>query len=100
MRRHHWKKLLKISKISKFESDLLKKKKNNYSSSKSRNFICGRLHGGGYKLAPDHTTLVSYIFARLRRIAFKFGNFTNFKALFSVVSTDVPKLAHVKGSIQ
>ena len=39
MRRHHWKKLLKISKISKFESDLIEKKnENNYSSSKWRNF--------------------------------------------------------------
>ena len=41
IRRHHWKKRLKISKISKFESDLLEKKKkneNNYSSSKWRNF--------------------------------------------------------------
>ena len=45
----------------------------------------GRLYGGGYKLAPDHTTLVSYIFAHLRRIAFKFDSFTNFKAPFSVV---------------
>ena len=26
MRRHHWKKLLKISKISKFECDLIEKK--------------------------------------------------------------------------
>jgi len=45
------------------------------------------LYGGGYKLAPDHTTLVTagYIFARLRRIAFKFDSFTNFKAPFSVV---------------
>ena len=48
--------------------------------------FCGRLYGGGYKLAPDHTTLVTgYIFAHLRRIAFKFDSFTNFKAPFSVV---------------
>ena len=41
IRRHNWKKRLKISKISKFESDLSEKKKkneNNYSSSKWRNF--------------------------------------------------------------
>ena len=38
----------------------------------------------------------SYIFVRLRRVTFKFGNFTNFKALFQVVSTDFPSLVHVK----
>ena len=48
--------------------------------------FCRRLYGGGYKLASDHTTLVTgYIFAHLRRIAFKFDSFTNFKAPFSVV---------------
>ena len=35
-------------------------------------------------------TLRSYIFARLRRITFKLDKFTNFKALFSAVSTDFP----------
>ena len=34
--------------------------------------------------------LRSYIFARLRRITFKLDKFTNFKALFSAVSTDFP----------
>ena len=40
IRRNHWKKLLKISNISKFGSDLLEKtnKQNNYKSSKLRNF--------------------------------------------------------------
>ena len=59
--------------------------------------------GGGGKFAPPPTTttttiqtsvnfetLQSYVFARLRRIAFKFGSFTNFKASFPVVSTDFP----------
>ena len=37
--------------------------------------FCGLLYGGGYKLAPDHTTLVTgYIFAHLRRIAFQFDS--------------------------
>ena len=30
------------------------------------------------------------IFARLRRVIFKFGSFTNIKALFPVMSTDFP----------
>ena len=59
---------------------------------------------GGPKLTPHHEnvckfslTLRSYIYARLRRITFKFGNFTNMKALFPVVSTDFPLLVpHVK----
>ena len=52
----------------------------------------------GRVLAHHHTNvcfknfaaLQSYIFARLRSITFKFGNFTNFKALFSVMSKDFP----------
>ena len=35
-------------------------------------------------------TLWSYTTARLRRITFKFGSFSNFKALFPVVSKDFP----------
>ena len=42
-------------------------------------------------------TLRSCIFIRLfQQIALKLGNFTNFKALFSVASTDFPELVHVK----
>ena len=37
-----------------------------------------------------------YIFVRLRRVTFKFGSFTNFKAFFQVVSTDFRELIHVK----
>ena len=48
---------------------------------------------------PHHTNVCtfsklclagSYIFVRLRRVTFKFGNFTNFKALFQVMSTNFP----------
>ena len=53
------------------------------------------LYGGGHKLAPPpykqpkiFVILQSYILAHLRCITFKFGNFTNFKVLFSVVLTD------------
>ena len=42
-------------------------------------------------IASGHfRNLRSYIFARLRRITFKLGKFTNLKAPFSVVSTDFP----------
>ena len=64
---------------------------------------------GGHKHIPPppphHTNICkfsklclpgSYIFVRLRRVTFKFGNFTNLKALFQVVSTDFSKLIHVK----
>ena len=37
-----------------------------------------------------------YIFVRLRRVTFKFGSFTNFKAFFQVVSTDFRELIHMK----
>ena len=49
--------------------------------------------------SPHHTNVCtfsklclagSYIFVRLRRVTFKFGNFTNFKALFQVMSTNFP----------
>ena len=59
----------------------------------------------GHKHIPHHANVCtfstlclpgSYIFVRLRRVTFKFGNFTNFKALFQVVSTDFPSLVHVK----
>ena len=36
------------------------------------------------------TTFRSYIFSSLRPITFKFGSFTNIKALFAVVLTDIP----------
>ena len=39
----------------------------------------------------------SCIFISFQQITFKLGNFTNFKRLFSVMSTDFPELVHVKG---
>ena len=70
-----------------------------YNLSKSRNFtdvLCW-----GYKLAPHHTKVCKFpqfwgaVFVRLRRIPSKFDNFINFKT-FSLVSTDFPKLVHIK----
>ena len=60
--------------------------------------------GGGGKFVPlfPHTnvcnfsTLRRYIFISFQQVTFKFGNFPNFKALFSVVSTDFSKRVHVK----
>ena len=39
----------------------------------------------------------SCIFISFQQIFFKLGNFTNFKRLFSVMSTDFPELVHVNG---
>ena len=58
-----------------------------------------RLCGEGHKLVPAiHTSMNFGNFAELylQSITFKFGNFSNFKALFSMVSTDFPKLVHIK----
>ena len=41
-------------------------------------------------------TFRSYNFARLRRSTFKLGNFTNFKALFPVVSKDFSNWSMLK----
>ena len=41
-------------------------------------------------------TLRRYIFISFQQITFKFGIFVNFKALFSVVSTDFSERVHVK----
>ena len=98
IRRHHWKERLKITKIAKFESDLLKTNQDIAPQGREilQTFVCWG-GGGGTSLCPPPykrlkiiTTLHSYIFARLRRITFKPGSFTNFKALFPVVTTDVP----------
>ena len=54
------------------------------------------------RLPPPHTnvcnfsTLRSCIFISFQQITFKFGNFINFIALFSVVSTDFSERVHVK----
>ena len=72
IRRHHWKGRLKISKISKFESDLLKSYKDTAPQSREilQTFVWG---GGGHKLfvTPPYKPLQifainlrSHIFAR------------------------------------
>ena len=72
IRRHHWKERLKISKISKFESDLLKSYKDTAPQSREiwQTFVWG---GGGHKLfaTPQYKPLQifainlrSHIFAR------------------------------------
>ena len=101
IRRHHWKKRYKINKIAKFESDLLK----TYERYGASNVCMGG--SGGQVCAPPpppppHTnvcnfsTLRSCIFISFQQITFKFGNFINFIALFSVVSTDFSERVHVK----
>ena len=53
--------------------------------------------GGGHVCTPTIQTSVKcrdfdelYIFVSFQQVTFKLGNFTNLKALFSVVSTDFP----------
>ena len=92
IRPHHWKERFKISKIAKFESDLLKAYKD--TSPQSREILQMLVwRGGGHKkkwFALHHAGV--YKFSQLRgaksplaRIALKFGNFPNSKAQFSVV---------------
>ena len=61
--------------------------------------------GGGKFVAPppppltnvcNFSTLRSCIFISFELITFTFGNFINFIALFSVVSTDFSERVHVK----
>ena len=60
--RHHRKERLEITKIGKFESDLLKAKKDT-AHQNSRNFtdVCmvGE-GGGGHKLVPNHTNVYKF----------------------------------------
>ena len=82
--------------------------KRRYSSSKSRNFanVCMVVVVTNlpplppppppYKRLYIFSTLRAYIFSCLRRITYKFGSFTNIKALFPVASTDIPNLAMSK----
>ena len=72
--------------------------------------FCKRLYGGcrdklatpppppppPYKRLYIFSTLRAYIFSCLRRITYKFGSFTNIKALFPVASTDIPNLSMSK----
>ena len=78
IRRHHWKERLKISKIAKFESD---------TSLSSEGIAYKRL---------ELRRRRSCILITFQQITFKLGNYTNFKALFSVESTHFSELVHVK----
>ena len=75
IRRHHRKERLKISKIAKFESD---------TSLASEGIAYKRL-----ELRRRRS-------CTFQQITFKLGNYTNFKALFSVESTHFSELVHVK----
>ena len=81
--------------------------KRRYSSSKSRNFanVCMVVVVTNlpplpppppYKRLYIFSTLRAYIFSCLRRITYKFGIFTNIKALFPVASMDIPNLSMSK----
>ena len=86
--RHYWKEHLKITKTSKFENDLLKT--NEDVASQSRKKFDRSLFDWGHKLIAAHHTNVC-IFARFNKtyhFHLNFGSFSNFKALFSVVSKD------------
>ena len=71
-----------------------------YGYAKSQNFT-GVCVVGAQTCTPPYKRLQNLatlrcIFTSFQQITFKFGNFINFKALFSVVSTDFPELVHVK----
>ena len=85
MDNYHWKERLKISKIAKLESDLLKT--NIDTAPQSRESLQTLVWRGAQTCPPPS---VSNIFACLRRITFKFSSFTNIKALFPVVLTTFP----------
>ena len=96
IRPHGWKESLKlISKIAKFESDLLKTSED--IAPQSREILQTLARCAVQTLPQPYKHLCifassrSFVFVRLRRITFKRGKFTfcdNFKALFLVVSTD------------
>ena len=91
----------KLRKISQLQRPLprlklicWKLKKTSFSNSRNFTEVC-RV---GASLCPHHTNYckisqlfgATVILSRLRRIPFKLDNCTNFKALFSLVSTDFP----------
>ena len=70
-----------------------------YGYAKSQNFT-GVCVVGAQTCTPPYKRLQNLatlwcIFTSFQQITFKFGNFINFKALFSVVSTDFPELVPV-----
>ena len=85
IRRHHWKERLKISKIAKFESD---------THEDTAPQSCENLQT--LPTLQTNVTNITNVRKISRQITFKLGDFINFKALFSVVSTDFPELVHVK----
>ena len=80
IRRHHQKERLKMSKIAKFVCVLLKT--NEDSAPQSREILQTFVGWGAQTCPPPYHTNVC--------------NFTNFKALFPVVSTGVPELVYIK----
>ena len=97
-----WKKIQKDKQIdlftvfSTFDMDKLGR----YGYAKSQNFT-GVCVVGAQTCTPPYKRLQNLatlrcIFTSFQQITFKFGNFINFKALFSVMSTDFPELVHVK----
>ena len=102
IRRHLWKDRLKNSKIAEFESDrslltcdyTAPQSCENLQTFVSWGQVCAPYHTNVFKISR---ILKSCIFVSFQQIAFKLGNFINFKALFYVVSTDFPELSiHVK----
>ena len=95
MRRHHWKERPEISKMAKFENDTCLASKGITPLIKLRKFTdVGEIVGAS--LCPRHTNVskisrpwgAAYIFISFQQITSQLGNSTNFKAIFSVVSTD------------
>ena len=86
--RHCWKEHLEISKMAKFESDILQNSENMVLQSREilQTSVCW-----GASLCPQYTnvckisnaTLWNYIFAILQDMNLKCGQFTNFKVSFS-----------------
>ena len=92
IRRHHWKKRLKISKIAKFESDLFKT--NEDTTAPQSREILQPFVWWGHKLAPHHQNVckVSQLYGELNLRSLKTNHFqiwvfsfTNVRGLFPVV---------------
>ena len=97
---NHWttlKERRKIWEIAKFESDLLKTNEDialQSCESLQKFLLWAAQHTcptPPYRRLQIFATLLSYIFVHFRRITSKFGSFTNFKTLFTVVSPTGPR---------